>query len=251
MKKLIFTMMAMALILSTFSQTINNQGTVTFEEVIKFDIQMDDMSEEMQAMLPKENRTNTVLYFNSSASRYQNLETNEATTIEEESEGGAVKIMISQPENIVYRDLENSISVEQKEFMTRVFLIESKLSTDEWKLTGNQKKILDYPCQEAIKGEGDDLISVWFTPAIPVSSGPGTYGNLPGLVLAMEGSGGDRSIVATSVELKAVDADKLQKPKKGKKVSQEKYEAIVAEKTKEMGGENGEGGATVIMKITQ
>ncbi len=234
-----------------FTQSSNNEGTVVYEEVIKFDIQLENMTPEMQAMLPTENKTATVLYFNEDVSRYEYLNDTDAV-IEEESEGGSVQIMISQPENIVWRDLKDKKMIEQTEFMTRVFLIESDYESDEWKLTGNQKMILDYPCQEAVKTDGEKETKVWFTPAIPVSSGPGDYANLPGLVLAMEADNGDRSIIASSVELKSVDESKLQKPKKGKKVSKEKYMAIVEEKTKEMGEDGAvEGAQTVIMTISQ
>lgn len=254
MKKTVLTILSLAIIFIAFSQTDNrevkNQGAVTYEEVVKFNIQLDNMTAEMQEMLPKENRSQKILYFNGDASIYENLEQSDDAAFEDESEGGGVKIMISQPDDIVFRDFKNEKIIEQKEFMTRVFLIESELPKDEWKFTGNQKIILDYPCQEATMQDGDNKISVWFTPAIPVSSGPGEFGNLPGLILAVEANDGDRSVIAKSIDLKEVDKKKLQKPKKGKKVSKEKFLSIVEEKNKEMGGENGSG-KTVIMKINR
>ncbi len=133
--------------------------------------------------------------------------------------------------------MKNKKTTEQTEFMTRVFLIEADMPKDEWKLTGNQKIILDYPCQEAVKQEGENEVIAWFTPAIPISSGPSNYGNLPGMVLAVETNDGERTITATSIDFKEIAVDKIQQPKKGKKVSKEKYRAIVEEKSKEMGGE--------------
>ncbi len=252
MKRTALAILSMAIIQIAFSQSDNKQGSVTYEEVMKFDIQIDNMTAEMSAMLPKENRLSTILYFNEEASRYENLEQTDDAVIDEESEGGAVKIMISQPEHIMYRDLVNKTTIEQTEFMTRTFLIKSDYSTDDWKLTGNQKMILDFHCQEAIKKEGEDTVSVWFTPAIPVSSGPGEYANLPGMVLAVEADHGDRTITAKSIEFKEITANIIKEPKKGKKVTKEEYLAIVEEKTKEMGGEgSGEGSHTVIMKISQ
>lgn len=254
MKKTVLTIMGIVILVIAFSQSDNeqvkNQGTVTYEEVMKFDIQLDNMTPEMQEMLPKENRSKTRLYFNDYASRYENADQGEDAAIEHESEGGGMRIMISQPENIVYRDFKNEKIIEQKEFMTRIFLIESDFPKDEWKFTGNQKMILNYPCQEAIKQEGENLVSVWFTSAIPVSSGPGEFGNLPGLILLVESNDGDRTIIAKSIDLEDVDMKNLLKPKKGKKVSQEKFLSIVEEKNKEMGGEAG-GGKTMIMTIHQ
>ena len=125
MKKATLTILSLAFTLIGFSQTDNDQGAVTYEELIKLDIQIDNMTPEMQAMMPKENRNTTILYFNEDVSRYENLELPDDGLIEEETEGGSVKVMISQPETIVYRDLKNKTILEQKEFMTRVFLIES------------------------------------------------------------------------------------------------------------------------------
>lgn len=252
MKKATLTILSLAFTLIGFSQTDNDQGAVTYEELIKLDIQIDNMTPEMQAMMPKENRNTTILYFNEDVSRYENLELPDDGLIEEETEGGSVKVMISQPETIVHRDLKNKTILEQKEFMTRVFLIESDDPKEDWKLSGNQKMILDFPCQEAMKIKDGDSVSVWFTPAIPVSSGPGQYANLPGLVLAVEADHGNRTIVAKSVDLREIDPDKIQAPKKGKKVTRDEYLAIVEEKTREMGGDgSSEGAHTVIMKISK
>jgi len=254
MKKTILTILSLAIIFISFSQSgenqVKDQGIVTFEEIVKFNIQLDNMTPEMQEMLPKENRSQKILYFNQYASLYENLEQSDDDAIEQESGSGGVKIMISQPDNIVFRDFKNEKIIEQKEFMTRVFLIESDLKNDEWKITGNQKMILDYPCQEATKQDGDNKVSVWFTPAIPISTGPGELGNLPGLILAVESNDGDNIIMAKSIDLKEIDKKKLKKPKKGKKVSKEKFLSIVEEKNKEMGGESGNS-KTVIMKISR
>jgi GLPGLI family protein len=252
MKKSVLTILMVTLMLVAFSQTgtvqVRNQGAITYEEVVKFDIQLDDISPEMQEMMPKENRTETILYFNDEASRYENLVQSTDATMEEESEGGGIRIMISQPENVVYRDLKDKKIINQQEFMTRVFLIESDFQSNEWKLSGNQKMILDYPCQEATKMDGEDTIRVWFTPVIPVSTGPADFGNLPGLVLAVDINNSDRNITAKSIDLEEIDLSKLQKPTKGKKVSDEEFKSIVEEKTKEMGSESC-GGKTIIMKI--
>lgn len=248
MKKTILTIMGWSLLSMLMSQNLNNQGSVTYEEVVKFEIQLDNMTPEMQEMLPKESRSNTILYFNQHASRYENLKESQEDIMEHESGGGMMKVMISQPENIVFRDLKKNMITEQKEFMSRTFLVEHTASKDDWRLTGAQQVILGYPCQEAVKNAGDSLIRVWFTPAIQVSSGPAEYANLPGLVLAVEANMGDRTITATSVNLDEIDPEMLQKPKKGKKVSEEEFLSIVEEKNKEMGAEGG-GGKTMIMTI--
>lgn len=161
-------------------------------------------------------------------------------------------IKMAEPENKMYIDLKAGMQIEQKEFMTRMFLIESERTKWEWKLTGNQKMILNYPCQEAISSSEEKEVVAWFTPSIAVSVGPGNYGNLPGLVLEVNIDEGTRLLAAKSIELKELDKGLLKKPSKGKEVTEEEYQAIVAEKLKEMGVEHegaGGGDHTVVIRI--
>jgi GLPGLI family protein len=167
-------------------------------------------------------------------------------------EGGGIMIKMAEPDNKTFTDLKAGLQIEQKEFMSRIFLIETALPQGDWKLTGEQKMILEYPCQQAVSKEEDREVIVWFTPAIAVPAGPGKFGNLPGLVLEVNMGQGDHLLVAKSVELKELDKALLKKPNKGKHVTEEEYDAIVEEKLKEMGVE-GEGGSghTVVVKIRQ
>ena len=71
MKKTIFTICALTLALMIFAQESSKEGMVTYEETIQFKINMEGVSEEMQQMLPTENKTNKILYFNESSSCYQ------------------------------------------------------------------------------------------------------------------------------------------------------------------------------------
>ena len=102
-------------------------------------------------------------------------------------------------------------------------------------------------------GNYDDerKVEVWFTPEIPVSSGPGEYGQLPGMILEIDLNEGDRTITATAVEAGDVAKDVLKEPKKGKEVTSEEYREIVREKMKEMRAERGAQGGGHMMIIRQ
>jgi len=248
----LMTMKKTALLITStiigFMTHAQNSGTVYYEEKIKlhFNIQGDAPP---PANLPTERTAHTILNFNPDASLYQNdpNEKNEGGTMDEESDGeGEVHIKMDAPDNKAYCDLKNSKRIEQKDFMQRKFLIESDLKAPDWKITGNQKKILNYPCQEATRQDSDRKITAWFTAAIPISSGPSSYTGLPGLVLEVNINDGDQTITATSVKPGEADAALIVKPKDGKKVTQEEYKKIVAEKMKEMGVQNGNGGNVII-----
>lgn len=52
-----------------------------------------------------------------------------------------------------------------------------------WKITGNQKTIGPYKCQEARGSFRGRTYSVWFTPDLPVPFGPWKLQGLPGLIV--------------------------------------------------------------------
>ena len=89
-------------------------------------------------------------------------------------------------------------------------------------------------------------MEAWFTPNIPVSSGPNDFGALPGMILEISIDDGQTLIRADKVELMNLE-EAINPPKKGKKISQEDYDAMVEAKTKEM--EEEMGGNTMRMRI--
>ncbi|MBK6964237.1 MAG: GLPGLI family protein [Bacteroidales bacterium] len=129
--------------------------------------------------------------------------------------------------------------------MSRMFLIESAVDSISWKLTGNRREIVGYPCLEAFYMKDTVKTIAWFTPAIPIYSGPGKYHGLPGMILEVNVDNGKRIISVASVTTGDV-ASLIIKPKQGKKVTREEFDKIVEEKT----GENqGEGGDVIMIKI--
>ncbi|MCB0684124.1 MAG: GLPGLI family protein, partial [Saprospiraceae bacterium] len=157
-----------------------------------------------------------------------------------------MKVVIARPDNRMYKDLAEGRKTEQREFFGRKFLIQDELDAFSWKLTGEQKTLLEYPCFRAVHEEEDRVVEAWFTPQIPVSTGPGIYGQLPGMVLEVSVNDGQRKIQATKVTFTEVSADQLEKPKKGKEVTQEEFDQIEAEKMKEM---EEQGGGRMMIRI--
>lgn len=132
----------------------------------------------------------------------------------------------------VYFDFDKNQKLEQVEYLTRIFLVQSEIEAVPWKLGSEKKKILDYICMGATVTQDDQEIVAWFSPEIPVSLGPSVFGGLPGLILAVERNG-ETAYVATSVNLTPSAEESMVKPNKGSKVSQEEFEAIQKEKEKE------------------
>lgn len=223
-------------------------GTIVYEQIVKLDIKLEDDASELSDLIPKERKTKKILTFNEESSLYENVKEDKKDDMDDMASEG-IMIKIEEPNNILFTDFKNKKQIEQKEFMTRQFLIESELETKGWKLTGNQKEILNYSCREAVKEKDSIKIMVWFTPEISVSAGPGHQTGLPGMVLAADIDNGQVSIIASEISNKPIDNAEMIMPKKGKKVTKEEFKAIVKEKMKEMGVEGEGEGPHMIMEI--
>ena len=237
-------------VVSLFAQT-NQEGKVVYEEVQKMNFKLEGDTAQFAHALPKERKSKKELVFTATESMYKKFDgADDTEDVAMEHGGMAIQMRMVEPDNQFYVDIKKQKTIEKREFMTRNFLIAGEVDASGWKISGEQKTILDYACQQAIKTdeEGNETIA-WFAPSIPVSTGPSANIGLPGLVLEVTSMDGDNTVTAISIELAAVSKDSLVKPKKGKKVSREEFDQIVKEKMEEMGAQQGEGGGTFIMKI--
>jgi GLPGLI family protein len=227
----------------------SNSGKITYEQKSKMNIDIDEEHQELLKDLPKEHISMKELLFDSTASIYKSITSqNHDEEIGSESDKGHMVIKMAEPDDKIYCDLLRKKRIEQRDFMSRIFLIDIPFSESSWKLTGKQKKILNYICQEAVLQDTTKKITAWFTPEIAVSTGPNGVCNLPGLVLAAEFNGGEIVIEAKNIELKSIDHKLIVKPTQGKQVTKQEFNQIVADKHKEM-EEQGEGNGNVIIRI--
>lgn len=245
MKRITLTIVAAIMAAQSFAQS--NSGKVVYKETINLaaamkGVELDgELAAQLADILPKEQVLIRELHFSPEASLYTTAPKKE----EKYNPGNGIKIDMHMPEEKIYHDIKKGEVVEQREFMSRKFLITGGDKKNTWKMTGKQKKILNYPCQQATMTKDSTAIIAWFTPAIQVSTGPRELNGLPGLVL--EASIDEMfTITATSVEPGAVDKAKLVKPTEGKKMTREQFEKLMKEKAKEMGAEGGNGPNVII-----
>jgi len=112
-----------------------------------------------------------------------------------------------------------------KEYYSQQFSFDETLLVEavvpKWQVTQKTKKIGKYVCYKAI-----DLTSkntkqkafVWFTPEITLNSGPRHYFGLPGLILEVKEY--NYLFKAIKIELNPKKKIVIQKPTKGKKITQ-------------------------------
>lgn len=118
----------------------------------------------------------------------------------------------------------------QKEAFGQLFLV--KTTPLKWKLTQEFKTINKYICYKATterivennKGKKKQKITAWFTTSIPVNFAPKDFSGLPGLILKLEI--GKLNYTASNVELSFKETIKINKPKKGKKVTLKEFDNI-------------------------
>lgn len=252
MRKLIITCLcAMA---AMQSQAQSTSGKISYKETIQFKIDLKGAevqgisADQLAALLPKENVSKKVLYYTADAALYDNDKATENTDATTASNGMHIMMKMDGNDTRVYQDLKAGKTITEQEFMSRKFLITNDVKKEAWKLTGKQKEILGYPCQQATRQQDSTTITAWFTSAIPVSAGPMGYGGLPGMILSL-GDGDHYEIEATKIDPGTIDAKLLAKPKDGKKVTEAEFKKIMTDKMKEMGVE--EGGAPHITIKTQ
>ena len=220
-----------AIMLSAVTSTAQ-LGSVKYTRTIKFpDIQIEGLGD-FGSLLPKEHSDKHILYFTPDASLSENIKT-EKEVEEVEHNGMKMRIENDDEEEKYYTDIKNKKSTEQKDFHGRTFLIKGEVNARKWKMTGNQKKILDKVAMEAIAIAENDTVTAWYTPEIPIATGPTGIAGLPGLVL--EATINQMTMIkATEIKLDSSAAKKIKEPTKGKKVTNEEYEKMVVEKQEEM-----------------
>ena len=137
----------------------------------------------------------------------------------------------------------------ETEIFGKQFLIKDTLVNRKWELVNETKNIGDYVCYKAIFkedyttqtiNESNTLEKVtkerttvaWYTPQIPINIGPGEFHGLPGLILEI--NDGELTLVCNKIVMNPKETFEIKEPKKGKVVSQEKFDEIMDKKTKEM-----------------
>lgn len=247
MKQLLLSSLILLLAFTIHAQI---EGTIKYVQVTQLDFEAPEGMEEMFKNMPKEQTNEKVLIFSGKQSIYQNPDDkigNDDNVVNLESEGMSMTFDFQQPDEKLYMDLDARKTLDQKDFMGKQFLVEGSPRKIDWKLGKGKKKIAGHICIEATTMESDTIpVTAWFSPKIKSSIGPDGYGGLPGMILQIDKSNGDHLITATEVNLNKPNMDLISAPTKGKKISQEKYEQVVAEKLAEMKAQTSGSGSTFI-----
>ncbi len=221
----------------------NNEGTVLYKQTVYMRREMQanapaGMDPNMTRNIPESVTNEFNLNFTAKVSLYKEIASADDADQGGPGGGGGMRFMMRRFNPPIYKDLTNNRQVEEMDLFGKQFLVDDVIPTRAWKVTGQQKKILDYPCisatfTDSLMGRAR-LITAWFAPTIPVAFGPQGYGGLPGMILEIDMDGGRSVITAAEVKLQKPDEASIKAPEKGKKVTRTEYNKIREEKMKEM-----------------
>ena len=217
-------------------------GTINYQQVIRYNFKNikeahgnDQQTSAWIASLPEEINAGKVLNFNAEKALFEEKATKSVPTDPGLQRAIMYEGMLSPPRPVVQKvfyDFEKNQKLQQVEYLTRLFLVNSEIAAVPWRLGSEKKKVLEYTCMKATMVLDDQDIVAWFSPEIPVPLGPSVFSGLPGLILAVERNG-ETAYVATSVQLAPPAEGSMIKPDKGSKVSVEEFASIQEEKEKE------------------
>jgi GLPGLI family protein len=261
------TLMLLLGSVSIFAQEFHGMAVYESKKSLKdMKFESNDMNDEMMKnimeRLKKQFEKTFVLNFNKYESVYQ-----EEQKLEASSRGIAMGVMSSGDSEITYKNVKTKLSLVEEEFFGKEFLVSDSLMVYSWELQSETKKIGAYTCykavsikkvtqeeleeyeKEKVKQETaktaffsvsepkEKVMTVWYTPEIPVSHGPGAFWGLPGLIL--EASFDDTIILCSKIVLNPKDKTEIKKPKKGKRVTKKQYDSLMEQQLKKMTNEDG------------
>jgi GLPGLI family protein len=260
-KSLCSVLFALATITS-FSQN-NFQGKATYMSKTTLDMsRYDKMSEQqkkqMMARFKSFLEKTYTLSFNKTTSSFR-----ENVQLEGPGASGP-SWSRSNGQGSIYKNISDKNMVEDIEMFSKRFLVSEKMEPLQWEMGMETKKIGNYTCYKATLVKEDTkvdwgaifsrrrnnkkkdstktsenmpekkmlTVTAWYTPQIPVSTGPDVYWGLPGLILEL--NAGRTTMLCTEVSINSDGILEIEEPKKGKKVTRVAYTKIVKEKTAEL-----------------
>ncbi|MGB1307865.1 MAG: GLPGLI family protein [Oceanihabitans sp.] len=227
----------------------NFQGVATYKSHQKIDLKMDsnlssEMQKQMEEQIQKQMQRDYTLTFTKNESVYKE---NEKLAKPMPASGG-FKIMVESGSDVLYKNIKENRYTNETSIFGKQFLIKDSLENRKWQLKNETKSIGEYTCYKATFSDtietqtfvdgtletiSEDRETIaWYTPQIPVNNGPENFNGLPGLILEI--NDGSLTLICSKIILNPKETIEIKEPKKGKVVTQEKFDTIMDKKSKEL-----------------
>lgn len=117
----------------------------------------------------------------------------------------------------------NQVSI-QRDVFEQTYLLKDSMQNYQWKITNETRIIAGFECRKAVTKICDSVyIVAFYTDEIAVSSGPESFGGLPGMILGLAVPRLQITWFATKVELKEPSEATLNPKQKGKNTTWQAY----------------------------
>lgn len=250
MKNITLIIIVVVLMLSFGSNAQNIQGKAYYivKSKVNTNFEGRQISEAQKTRIKKRQNElstkNYVLEFDKNSSIFFEIE-NISQSIQQVNErnSGMRMLLNNQNEGTYYKHIALREYSSQRDLFGKQFLIKDTLQSFNWQLSDEVKIIGNYTCFKAISTipivdkiekskDSATTITAWYTIEIPVTHGPEMFWGLPGLILELKTE--NRALLCSKIELGSKETITITPPKKGKIVTQEMFDKIFAEKTKEI-----------------
>ncbi len=245
MKKL-FLLAGSLLTLAATAQT--KEGRVVYERTTQMNNMRlmgggGNLPPEIQAQMdrmPKSRTDQFELLFSPEHSLYQFLPSATADEGNNTFSGGGMVIQMrtAGANEVTYVNYASGTRVDQREVMEKNFVVTDTIQKVQWKLSEETKPMLNFTARKAtgstivnrprITMENGEMkremvtdtlqVVAWYTTDVPVPTGPGFQGQLPGLILELDINKGQTVTRAIEFSPK-VALNKIKEPKDGKRLT--------------------------------
>jgi len=221
-------------VITQAQQVFLKQGKIEFERKtnthrLYFSGETDSWSEQFKKLIPQFKVNYFDLIFTEKRSVYK-----PGKEVEEQKSG-----FFESPanDNIVYKDLEQQISISEKQIFESKFLLTDSIRSLQWKLLPETRTIAGFECHKAVSKICDSVVVVaFYTDEIIPSSGPESFSGLPGMILELAIPRLYTTWTATKLEsLTPADEKKLVPPTKGKKANEKEMTEKIKDGIKDWG----------------
>lgn len=173
-------------------------------------------------------KTYTLLYFNSTESKYENSE--------EEAEPGSEGWSNRKETFFMKRNFKDYILYDGITLMGKTYLIRDSIVPPVWKIMNDMKEVAGHICMNASMNDTlrKQSTIVWFALDMPVSAGPDRFTGLPGIILEVDVNNGALVMTADKIDMKPLTTE-LDVPAKikGKKIDLANYNNLIEKQIKE------------------
>ncbi len=194
------------------------KGRIEFEKKINQQKLIEDGGDniwyqEMMKLMPKFTTDHFELVFNNKQSSYR---------LTKENPDNKYILMGSKPSetDVVLTDVQTGMINSQKDIFENTYLIKDSVHNTNWKILMETREIAGFECRKAVTKICDSVYVVaFYTDQIPVSTGPESFGGLPGMILGLAIPRLYTTWFASKLELLEPANDQLNPTLKGTKIN--------------------------------